>query len=894
MSIRNLEKIFDPKAVAVVGASDDTHSVGYTLFRNLRSSGFEGPVYPVNPRRDTVQGVRAFPTVGKLPGAVDLVVVASPAASVPHVIEQCGRAGILGVVVTTAGFREVGEEGKKLEQELLRRAKPYGVRIIGPNCLGLIVPSLKLNASFGARMPLDGRVAFLSQSGALGTAVVEWAIDDRIGFSHFVSVGSMVDVDFGDLIDYFGMDRKTRSIVLYVETVSDARKFLSAARAFARTKPIVAVKSGRFAESMRAAASHTGALAGEDLVFDAAFRRAGIVRVDEITDLFNCAEILAKQHNPRGPRLAVLTNAGGPGIMATDCLIERGGELAGLSGETKEALQAALPPMWSRGNPVDIIGDAPPERFGRALDTLVEDRLNDGVLVILTPQAMTDPTETARLVGSIAARTEKPVLAAWMGGQSVREGIDMLNRMSVPTYPTPEQAVRTFLSMHDYSRNLEMLHETPKDMDIGLGMDQDRVNELLLVGQRIAMEESETLSEPVSKALLEAYGIPVVEAFPARKEDAAVRLAKKIGYPVVLKILSPDITHKSDAGGVVLGIESDRSVREAFRRIMKRAATHDPRARLEGVTVQRMIQHRGHELILGAKKDPIFGTVILFGMGGIAAEVFQDRAVALPPLNERLARRLIESIRGYKLLRGFRGRPPVNLDLLTEILVRFSYLVVRNPLIREMDINPLLAGPGGAWALDARVVLDGEALVRGAKAPYRHLAIHPYPEELVRKTRLRDGTEVTLRPARPEDVPLWHRLLGSFSPETLRFRYFTSRKEVTPEMAVRDCFIDYDRELTVVAEVEDAQGAEMVGIAHLIHYTNRETAEFAVAVGDALRGRGLGSLLTQYCIDVARDRGIREIVADMLPDNEGIIALLRRKGFRISPDEGSLRGVLAL
>jgi len=894
MSIRHLDKIFNPKAIAVVGASDDEQSVGYTLFRNLRSSGFAGPVYPVNPRRDTVQGVRAFPTVEGLPGEVDLAVVASPAASVPDVIGQCGKAGILGVIVTTAGFREVGEEGTKLEQEMLRRAKPYGLRIIGPNCLGLIVPSLKLNASFGARMPLDGRVAFLSQSGALCTAVVEWANDNRIGFSHFVSVGSMIDVDFGDLIDYFGMDRKTRSIILYVETVTEARKFMSASRAFARTKPIVAVKSGRFAESMQAAASHTGALAGEDLIYDAAFRRVGIVRVDEIADLFNCAEIIAKQHNPRGPRLAVLTNAGGPAIMATDCLIERGGELAGLSGETREALQAALPPMWSRGNPVDIIGDAPPERYGRALEALAEDGLNDGVLVILTPQAMTDATETARLVGSIAGKTEKPILAAWMGGESVREGIDVLNRMSVPTYPTPEQAVRTFLYMHSYSRNLEMLHETPKDMDIGLGTDQQRVNELLLVGQRIAMEESDILSEPASKALLEAYGIPIVPTFPARKEDAAVRLAKKIGYPVVLKLLSPDITHKSDAGGVVLGIESDRSVREAFRRIMKRAVAHDPRARLEGVTVQRMIRHRGHELILGAKKDPIFGTVILFGMGGVAAEVFQDRAVALPPLNERLARRLVESIRGYKLLKGYRDRPPVNLDLLVEILVRFSYLVVHNPLIREMDINPLLAGADGACALDARVVLDREVLARGAKSPYRHLAIHPYPEELVRKARLHDGTEVTLRPARPEDVPLWHRLLGSFSPETLRFRYFTPRKEVTAEMAVRDCFIDYDRELTVVAETGGARGAEMVGIAHLMHYANRETAEFAVAVGDALQGRGIGSLLTEYCIEVARDRGIREIVADMLPENEGIIALLRRKGFALSTEEGAVRGVLTL
>ncbi|MFZ5831912.1 MAG: acetate--CoA ligase family protein, partial [Planctomycetota bacterium] len=656
MSILNLDKIFAPQRVAVIGASDTTTSVGYTVLRNLVGSGFRGVVYPVNPKRDSVQGIHAYRDIRGLPHVPDLAVICTPAPSVPALIRECGESGTRGVVIISAGFREVGEEGKKLEQAVLdEQAKFPGMRILGPNCLGIMVPGHNLNASFAASTPRKGHIGFISQSGALCTSVLDWAIDEGIGFSYFVSVGNMLDVNMGDLIDYFGSQTETQSIILYIESISEAREFMSAARAFARTKPIVAYKAGRFAESAAAAASHTGAMAGVDAVYEAAFQRAGIERIFQIEDMFDCAELLARQQPAKGDRLAIITNAGGPGVMTTDALIARDGKLAKLSPETMEQLNSFLPTCWSHGNPVDVLGDAPPERFAKAVEVVLKDKEVDAILVILTPQAMTDPSGTARAVAEVLHGVHKPVLAAWMGGHIVSEGVQILSDHGIPTYTTPEQAIRAFMHLVSYARNLTILHETPRDIPMEFSLDRQRLRGVF---NTILTEGDDILSENVSKAFLEAYEIKVTKPHAARTAEEACDVARTLGYPVVMKIHSPQITHKTDVGGVVLNLTTDDEVRKAFDKMVARARDKRPDAEIRGVTVQKMITYpNSFELIMGTKKDPVFGSVIMVGMGGVAAEVFQDRALGMPPLNESLARRMLESLKSWPLLQGYRGKP---------------------------------------------------------------------------------------------------------------------------------------------------------------------------------------------------------------------------------------------
>ncbi len=879
MSIRNLDKIFKPQRIAVVGASNNPQSVGYTVLKNLIGSGFQGVVYPVNPKREAVQGIQAYPSVKELPKAPDLAVICTPARTVPGIVRECGEAGIRGLIIISAGFKEAGEEGKALEAELKSEIARFdGMRVIGPNCLGIIVPGLNLNASFAGATPQAGHVAFISQSGALCTSVLDWAIGEGIGFSYFVSIGNMLDVDFGDLIDYFGEDPDTQSIILYIESISDAREFMSAARAFARSKPIVAYKAGRFAESAKAAASHTGAMAGEDAVYDAAFQRAGVVRVLEIGDIFDSAELIARVRPPLGPNLAIITNAGGPGVMATDALIARQGQLAELSQETIERLNEVLPPFWSHGNPVDVLGDAPPERYSQATEIVLSDPGVDAALVILTPQAMTDATGTAQALAQLAKGSRKPILAAWMGGAAVQEGIQLLNQAGVATYTTPEQAVRAFMHLVHYGRNLDMLYQTPREVPVKFALDREEVRARF---EKVFAEGPEVLTEELSKELLTAYGIPVTQPRPARTADEAVGIAEELGYPVVLKIWSPEITHKTDVGGVALGLRNAKAVRAAFAQIVARAKELRPDAEVLGVTVQRMVTARdGFELILGAKKDPTFGTVIMAGMGGIAAEVFRDRALGLPPLNERLAFRMLESLRSWKLLKGYRGRPGVNLDKLIEILMRFSYLIADFPEIKELDINPLLATPEEVIALDARVVVDKE-LVGKPVRPYSHLVIRPYPEGYERQVTLKDGTEMLLRPIRPEDEPLWHEMLSRASRESIRQRFRYIFKETTHKMAIPYCFIDYDREMAIVAIVEEDGEKRMTGVGRLVADPDRETAEYAVFVADPWQNRGLGGTLTDYCLEIAKGWGIKEVRAETTPDNYRMIAIFRDRGFTI-------------
>ncbi|MBN1394628.1 MAG: bifunctional acetate--CoA ligase family protein/GNAT family N-acetyltransferase [Pirellulales bacterium] len=877
MSIRNLDKIFEPRRVAVIGASDTPTSVGYTVLRNLVGSGFRGVVYPVNPKREAVQGIQAYKDIPSLPQPPDLAVVCTPAPSVPELVKQCGEAGTMGLVIISAGFREIGAEGRKLEQIVREEQKKYdGMRILGPNCLGIIVPGINLNASFAAATPGKGHIGFISQSGALCTSVLDWALDEGIGFSYFVSVGNMLDVSMGDLIDYFGSATETRSIILYIESISEAREFMSAARAFARTKPIVAYKAGRFAESAQAAASHTGAMAGVDAVYEAAFQRAGIERIFQVEDMFDCAELLARQQPPKGARLAIITNAGGPGVMTTDALIERHGELAKIGEETMKQLDDLLPICWSHGNPVDVLGDAPPDRFAKAVEIVLKDKDVDAVLVILTPQAMTDPTATARAVGEAAHHAHKPVLAAWMGGRVVADGVQILNTAGIPTYNTPEKAVRAFMHLVSYARNLQILHETPKDIPLEFTLDRQRLRGVF---DTILTEGNEILSENVSKAFLEAYEIPVTKPQAARSADEAVEVAHRIGYPVVLKIHSPQITHKTDVGGVILNISSDEKVREAFETITTRAKEKFPAAEIIGVTVQKMVSFpNSFELIMGTKKDPIFGSVIMVGMGGTAAEVFRDRALGLPPLNEALARRMLESLKSWPLLRGYRGKPGANIDRLIEIIMRFSYLVADYPEIKELDINPLIVTPEDVMALDARVVIDRDLVVRTVR-PYAHLAIRPYPEEYVVQRKLKEGTPVILRPIKPEDEPMWHELLGSCSTQSLWFRFSYLFKQTTHEMASRYCFIDYDREMGIVAEVEEDGQRKLIGVGRLVADADHNSAEYAIIVVDRWHGHGLGGLLTDYCIELGKTWGVKKIVAEVSKENSRMLATFRNRGF---------------
>lgn len=888
MLTRSLHRIFQPNRIAVIGASDRPGSVGNTLLRNLFASGFDGVIYPVNPKRESVLGIATWPSIGTVPHPPDLALVCTPAATVPGIVSECGAAGVGGMIVLSAGFRESGADGRALEQQVAAAARPHGdLRIIGPNCLGVIVPRLKLNASFGMGMPQPGRVAFLSQSGALCTSVLDWALQENVGFSHFVSIGNMLDVGFADLIDYIATDPGTDAILLYVESITGARDFMSAARAFSRTKPIIAYKAGRFAESARAAASHTGALAGEDAVYNAAFERAGIERVFTIKDMFDCAELLARQHRPRGRRLAILTNAGGPGVMATDALLARGGELATLSEQTIAQLNVHLPPYWSHGNPVDLLGDAPPERFAEATSIVLADSAVDALLLILTPQAMTDPTATAAAVAAAAGCcANKPVLTSWMGGGSVAAGIDRLNKAGLPTYASPEQAVDAFMHLVSYARNRDILYETPRELPVVFAAPHD---ELRRSTASLFSGSEPILSEADSKDLLAAYGIPVVETRTARTADEAVEAARRCGYPAVLKVWSPGITHKSDVGGVKLGLADDDAVRRAFEEIASSVRSAHPQADVLGVTVQPMIvRPKAVELILGARKDAVFGAVILAGAGGTAAEIFRDRSLGLPPLNERLARRLLESLRVWPLLQGYRGAPAADINRLIEILVRLSYLVANHPEVGELDMNPVLASPEGVLVLDARVVVDRQ--VSAEAEPYAHLAIRPYPDELASEVRLRDGAAVLLRPIRPEDEPRWHELLAVCSRESIRSRFQYLFQATTHEMATRYCFIDYDRELAIVAEADGPQGTRsLAGVGRLVSDSGRESAEFAILVADPWQGRGLGWELTRYCLDVAQRSGLREVHAETTIDNSRMTRLFEEHGFELAYDYSSGR-----
>lgn len=885
MSGLKLDSFFNPRRIALIGVSINPNSVSGKVLTNLVGSGFKGVVYPINPSSEAVMGIPCYPDLKSLPKVPDLAIICTAASQVPSTVDECGKTGIKNIIVISAGFKEAGETGKKLENEIKSSLKKYsGMRILGPNCLGMIVPGINLNASFSAGMPKTGNIAFISQSGALCTSVLDWAIEKKIGFSYFVSIGNAIDIDYSDLIDFIGEDDKTKSIILYIESVTQARKFMTAARSFARSKPIVAYKAGRFPESAKVAASHTGAMAAEDAIYDAAFRRMGVARVFDIGDIFDVVELISRNKIPKGPRLGIVTNAGGPGVMATDALIAENGMLAELGEETFSKLNASLPEYWSKGNPVDVLGDANSKRIGKAVQIMIEDKEIDAVLVILTPQAMTNPTATALELTKISAENKKPLLAAYLGGEKMREGVRILNDNGVPVYSTPEQAVRAFMSLVAYSRNLVTLYETPEDINVNFSPDRMKLRRSF---DKLIPETTNILSEDLSKSVLETYGIMTAKPRKAKTADDAVRLADKMGYPVVIKIDSDDITHKTDVGGVVLNIEDSDLLKLSYNRMMNVVKEKMPSARINGVTVQPMIKQKDSvEMILGIKKDETFGTVILAGMGGTGAELFKDRSIGFPPLNESLAYRMLESLKIFPLLKGYRGSTPANIDKLVETLIRLSYLAADYPEITELDINPLLVSASGTVALDARVVVDKSIKPDTAKA-YSHLAIRPYPEELVKKIELQDGTNVMFRPIKPEDEPMWIDMLASCSKESIysRFRYFF--QWASHEVAARYCYIDYDREIAIVAELGEGDSKKLIGVGRLIADPDHETVEYAILITDAWQNKDLGGMLTDYCFEIAKKWGLKKIVAQTTSDNKRMISVFEKRGFSVEVDPRS-------
>lgn len=881
-----LDALFLPQTVAVIGAKDDPGSVGSTIMHNMISGGFKGRLYPVNPKRQTVWGIKCYPTIGAVPEQVDLAIIVTPAVTVPKLTADCVQAGVRSAIIISAGFKELGPPGIKLEEEIIAHARRGQMPVIGPNCLGVMNPLHGLNATFARGMALPGHVAFISQSGAMCTAVLDWSFREKIGFSAFVSIGSMADVNWGTLIDYLGSDPHTHSLLLYMETVGEARSFLTAAREVALEKPIIVIKAGRSQAAAKAAASHTGSLAGSDDVFDAALERVGVLRVNSISELFSMASVLSRQPRPRGPNLTIVTNAGGPAVLATDATVLNGAQLTALEAHTVQQLDRCLPEAWSHSNPVDILGDASADRYAKALDAVAHDEHTDGVLVVLSPQDVTDPKGTAQSIAACACPPDKPLLTSWMGGDSVSEGIKILNGANIPVFEYPDDAAKTFAMMWRYSQNIRSLYETPT---VGrrepVDQEESEQAKAQLLLEQVLGSGRTLLTEAESKQLLACYDIPVVQTVVAQTKEAAVAVAEKMGFPVVLKLCSETITHKSDVGGVKLHLKTSHDVAQAFDSIKDSVTRLAGGEHFGGVTVQRMVDRgAGYELILGSSTDPQFGPVLLFGSGGQLVEVFKDRALAIPPLTSTLARRMMEKTRIFEALQGVRGRKSIDIGALEKLLVHFSRLVVENRRIKECDINPLLVSEDEIIALDARIVLH-DAAVPDAELP--KLAIRPYPLHHTVRSTLKNGTPVVLRPIRPEDELLlvaFHRELSEHSVRQRYFEFMSLDERVTHERLIRFCFTDYDREWSLVAEIEGATGPQIIGVGRLCRIPGTNYARFALIIVDDYHNLGLGTQLLRQLISIAKEEKIDMIDARILSENVGMIKLCRQQGFAMSPD----------
>jgi acetyltransferase len=877
-----LDPLFTPRSIAVIGATERPGSLGRAVLQNL--GPFEGPVFPVNPNRQTVLGRRCFPSLADIGERPDVAVVVTPASQVAEVIRDCVDAQVSAAIVISAGFKESGTEGARMEAEMLAIARSGRLRVVGPNCLGIMVPALKLNATIAPTMARPGSVAFLSQSGALCSSILDWSHRESVGFSGFVSVGGMLDVGWGDLIYHFGDDPLTRSIVLYMETLGDARSFLSAAREVALSKPVIVIKVGR----TDASTFQTGSLTGADAVLDAAFRRVGVLRVETIAQLFDMAETLGKQPRPAGPRLAIVTIAGGPGTLATDVLVDRGGETAELGTETIDTLDRLFRSAWSRGNPVDVPRDATPDAYAKAVEAVAADAGTDGVLAILTPQAMIDVRGTAEALRRANLPPNKPVLASPMGGPAMDDARRILNEAGFATTDYPDAAASLFCSMWRHSYQLRALYETPAQVaDLpGREIDRARAGEIF---RRVRADERTLLTEVESKELLGSYDIPVAPTQVALSESEAVRIANKLGYPVVLKLHSQTLTRKTDVGGVQLNLRNPIAVREAWRAIESQVAERAHRQDFLGVSVQPMIVHNGCEVHLASTVDLQFGPVLMFGSGGLLTEVFKDRALGLPPLNATLALRLMEQTRVFQALRGgVRGRPGVDLAALEALLVRFSYLVIEQPQIAEIDINPLIVAADTLVAVDARVLLHPPEVDLGTLP---RPAIRPYPNQYVTRARLKDGTEVTLRPILPEDEPRIVEFHKTLSDRSVYNRYFVPLKlseRIAHDRLVRVCFSDYDREIPLVTECRPEPGGKplIIGIGRLSKEHQLNEGEFAVVVSDAWQGRGLGRQLMERLIQVARDERLGRLFGHILVGNREMQQLCRKLGFVLHHQAG--------
>lgn len=878
-----LDALFQPKSIALIGAKDTPGSVGCTIMKNLLEGGVKSSLYPINPHRSSVLGKTCYQTIREVPEEVDLAIVVIPAPLVPEALEECVERQVKTCIIISAGFKEVGASGKELEERVVSIGKKGGMRIIGPNCLGIMNPYFSLNASFARGMPKQGPIAFISQSGALCTAILDWSFKENIGFSSFVSIGSMADVDWGDLIAYFGKDPNTKSILMYMETVGNARHFLSQARMVAQEKPIIVIKPGKSKEASRAALSHTGALSGSDDVFDAACERVGVLRVETIEQLFSMTEVLSCQPLPKGPNLAIITNAGGPSVLATDGAVTEGAKIAELQDTTIAKLSDVLPAAWSKGNPVDILGDASPERFSQALHVVLDDGHVDGALVILTPQDMTDPTKAAEAVSSASGSFHKPIIASWMGGHLVEEGHHILTARSIPCFAYPDEASKTFATMWRYSKALKNLYRTPRSesaLSHTVLEREKKAHELLLSFKKSG---SSLLSEHESKTLLKSWNIPVLETVRASTKEEAVHAAGLMGFPVVLKIDSHIVTHKSEVNGVQLNLMNEKEVSEGFDRIRKGVLSCYPEDVFSGVTVQKMVSSSGVELILGSTTDPQFGPVLLFGSGGYFVEIFQDKALGLPPLNSTHAQNMIEKTKIAKALKGFRGKKPFPMDELERVLINFSEMLVELPEIKECDMNPLLATDEGVIALDARVLLH--------EGTSPQSALRPYPIQYVEFSSLADGTRVILRPIRSEDESMMVRFHEELSQKTLYARYFDSPSYELParhETLQRFCLGDFDREMVFVCEYTEQGKRAIAGVIRLTQLPGTPMWDLKLVVKDSFQKKGIGSKLFEKLLQVAREEKVQTMVARVLKDNAVMISLLTKHGFSLSEETPSL------
>ncbi|MGB4467704.1 MAG: bifunctional acetate--CoA ligase family protein/GNAT family N-acetyltransferase [Azovibrio sp.] len=875
-----LTSMFEPKSVAVIGASERENSVGNIIFRNILDSGYSGRLYAINPKHETILGQQSYKSIEEIGARVELAVIATRPQTGPMLVEQCGRSGIKNVIVISSGFAEAGHIGANLERKMLEIARSYNVRILGPNCLGIIRPDLGLNATFAKMTANAGNLALVSQSGAMCAAVLDWAKSNHVGFSSVISLGSTADIDFGEILDYLIYDNRTHYILMYVEGIRHARRFMSALRSAARIKPIILLKAGRHEAGSIAAQTHSGMLAVADAVFEAAVRRSGVVRVQNVGQLFYAAKALASKFRPLGDRLAIITNGGGPGAMAADRAGDLGIPLATLSDETVIKLNKCLPSTWSHSNPIDIVGDATPERYREAIVALSEDKEIDAVLVMLSPQAMTDPMGVAKAMIEIHEQGLKPILCCWMGEEQVVQSRNLLKDAGIPAFRMPETAVELFHHISTFYKNQKLLLQTPAPIR---QQDRPEFEGAKMLIEAVLSERRKILSEMESKAILRAFRVPVAQTMVARTPTEALLLAEQLGFPVAMKVDSLDLAHKSDAGGVRLNITNAPAVRNAYHDIIETVKKRQPNARINGVSIEPFLARpHGRELMLGVFRDPIFGPVITFGAGGFDVEVFSDRSVAMPPLNRFLAQDLIKSTRASKLLGQFHNMPPVDMEALEEVLLSISEMVCELPWIMEMDINPLIVDEDGAIAVDARIVID-HAPATGDR--YSHMAIYPYPVHLVQEWQMNDGQSVTIRPIRPEDADLEQDFVRSMSDESRYYRFMDTIRELTPAMLVRFTQIDYDREMALIAVIKDEESGKetQIGVARYVVNPDGESVEFALAVGDNWQKCGIGRKLMSCLIECARMKGYRAVVGDVLSTNTKMFRLMTSLGFSIHP-----------